>query len=120
MNCTPRKDFKHGMLKPALEESGKNKIKNLKLSSKLRRHTRAVAGGISPLILNLGDGGEWSTSRFGRFILQPVPRYSLNKKMGGLQSRSGLLEKKKIYCSSRGSNPGPSSPSTLSRMRKAT
>jgi hypothetical protein len=27
-----------------------------------------VSGGVAPLILNLGDGREWLTSRDGRFI----------------------------------------------------
>jgi len=39
--------------------------------------------------------GELSTSRFWRFAAGTEPRYPLNRMLGGLQSRSGLLEKRK-------------------------
>ena len=59
MTCTLRMDFKHGILKTALEERERRKTQNLQLPfSMVRRHTRAVAGGMAPLILNLGDRGE--------------------------------------------------------------
>ena len=35
------------------------------------------------------DGGEWLTSRPGRFNPGKQPRYLLNRKLGGTQSRSG-------------------------------
>jgi hypothetical protein len=41
------------------------------------------------------DGGEWSTSRSGRFILGKGPRWPLNRRLGGPQSRSGLSVKEK-------------------------
>ena len=35
------------------------------------------------------DGSEWLTSRPGRFNPGEQPRYLLNRKLGGIQSRSG-------------------------------
>ena len=78
-------DFKHGILKTALQERERHKMQNffktaleererhkmlnLQLSfSTVRRHTSAVAGGITPLILNPSDRYEWPASRSGRFI----------------------------------------------------
>jgi hypothetical protein len=38
------------------------------------------------------------------------PRYPLNRRMGGPQSRSWRFEEDKDFCPYRDSNPGPSSP----------
>ena len=46
--------------------------------------------GIAPLILNSApDRDEWSTSRTSRFNSGKEPRYPLNGRLGGPQSRSG-------------------------------
>jgi hypothetical protein len=42
------------------------------------------------------DGGEWSTPNPGHFI--PVPIESLNRWLGGLQSRSDILGQRKHIC----------------------
>jgi hypothetical protein len=54
------------------------------------------------------DGGKWSASRSGRFTLEVIaPRYSLDRRLGGPQNRSGCGgERKSHHCSSRESNPG--------------
>jgi hypothetical protein len=42
-------------------------------------------------------GGEWSVSRSGRFIFwEKLPRYPLDRSLGGPQSRSGRLGEKKV------------------------
>jgi hypothetical protein len=48
------------------------------------------SGGIAPRTLTSAlDGGEWSASRPGRFILGKEPLDSLDRKLGGPRSRSG-------------------------------
>ena len=44
------------------------------------------------------DGGEWSTSLSGRFNPGSEPRYRLNRRMSGPQSRSGLFGQPEIFC----------------------
>lgn len=47
-----------------------------------------------PLILNLGsNGGEWLRSRSSRYTTGKKRRCALNRKIDGLQSRSGLVWK---------------------------
>ena len=51
--------------------------------------------GIAPPILTLAlDGSECSTLRPGRIIPGTNPRYTLNKSLGGPQSRSGPFRKR--------------------------
>jgi hypothetical protein len=54
---------------------------------KVPRHADVLgSGGIAPRILDLGTRwGEWSAPRSSRFI----PRYPLDRRLGGPQSRSG-------------------------------
>jgi hypothetical protein len=49
------------------------------------------SGGIAPPFLTSAlDGDEWSASRPGRFTLRGnCPRYPLDRRLGGPQSRSG-------------------------------
>jgi hypothetical protein len=48
------------------------------------------SGGIAPRILALAlYGGEWSASRPGCFTPRESPWYPLDRRLGGLQSRSG-------------------------------
>jgi hypothetical protein len=43
-----------------------------------------------PLILDSAlDGGEWLASRPGRFTQGKSRRYPLDRRLGGIQSRSG-------------------------------
>jgi hypothetical protein len=64
------------------------------------RHERAWGrGGIAPVHFTTSalDGGEWSASRPGRALPRGKdPRYPLDRRPGGPQSRSGLkrLEEK--------------------------
>jgi hypothetical protein len=53
--------------------------------------------GISPPFLTSAPvGGEWSASRLGRFTPgERIPRYPLDRRPGGPQSRSGRLEVEK-------------------------
>jgi len=54
--------------------------------------------GIVPLIVYLVtalDGGEWSTSRPGRFTPGKETHYRLNMRLGGLQSQCGHSKEKK-------------------------
>ena len=61
---------------------------------------------ITPPILILAIRGEWLTSRPGRFTAAKVPRYSLNRRSGGPQSRSRPFGEEKIKCCCcRDSNP---------------
>ena len=65
--------------------------------------------GMAPLIRNSAlDGGEWSTSRTGRFNPGKERRYTLNRRLGTDQSRSGRFFfwiKEKICCPCRDSDP---------------
>ena len=59
-------------------------------------HVKKTWGGVEVLVRSylsprLG-GGEWSTSRSGRFTPGKELRYPLNRRLGGLQSQSGRLE----------------------------
>ena len=51
--------------------------------------------GISPLILNVG--GEWLTSRPGRFTHGDVSPYPLNRGLGEPQSQSKHCREKKSF-----------------------
>jgi len=63
--------------------------------------------GIVPAILHLGTAVNCTS----RPLYPPEsPRYILKRRLGGLQSRSGLLEKSNTSCSYKDSKPGPSSP----------
>jgi len=60
-------------------------------------------GGITPRILNLwaNDGGEWLASCHGCFIPTKTPRYSLDRRLGGHQSRSGCSgEERNLFLAS--------------------
>jgi hypothetical protein len=50
--------------------------------------TYRESGGITPLILNVGTGGEWSASQPGRFTRGENLRYPLQR-VGESQRRSG-------------------------------
>ena len=55
--------------------------------------------GIAPLILNFrARWGELSTSRSGRCTPGKEPRYPLNRRVGGPQSRSGRLGEERLAC----------------------
>jgi hypothetical protein len=70
------------------------------------------SGGIAPPFLtSLIDGGEWSVSRFGRFIL----RYPLERRIVGPQSQLGRCGVEKNLVPLPGIELRPSSPS-LSRL----
>jgi hypothetical protein len=43
----------------------------------------------SMFITLLGDGDEWSNSLSGPFVVRTSPRYPLDRRQGGTQSRSG-------------------------------
>ena len=63
--------------------------------------------GVAPLILTLVlDGGDWSSSRLGRFIPGKELGYLLNMKMGGPQSRSGSFRKENHLLLLSGFEPG--------------
>jgi hypothetical protein len=52
------------------------------------------------------DGGEWSASRSGRFTQGKSPRYPLDRRLGGPQSRSGHgMVKRKIPSPRQESSP---------------
>jgi hypothetical protein len=52
--------------------------------------------GKAVLALSLGtEGGEWLTSRSGRFIPGKEPRYLLNRKLGGIQCQCGRFGEEK-------------------------
>jgi hypothetical protein len=54
------------------------------------------SGGIATPILTSALDGEWSASRFGRFIPRgKSPWHPLNKGLGGPQSRSGSCGEEK-------------------------
>jgi len=61
-------------------------------------------GGVAPTILDLGTRwGEWSASRPGRALPRGKdPRYPLDRRLGGLQSRSGRRGWRKNYFASCG------------------
>jgi len=62
------------------------------------RHEGEVgSGGIAPRILTSAlDGGEWSASLPSRFYPQgKSPWYPLDRRLGGLQSRSGRCSEQK-------------------------
>jgi hypothetical protein len=62
---------------------------------------------MAPPFLISALGGEWSASRPGRFTpSKRAPRYTLDWRLGGLQSRSGRCGVKKNVLSLRVSNPG--------------
>jgi hypothetical protein len=53
------------------------------------------------------DGGKWSASRLGRALPPGIdPRYPLDRRLGGPESRSGRRARRIILCLCRGSNPG--------------
>jgi hypothetical protein len=52
---------------------------------------------VTPLILILGDGDEWSTSRPGRFDPGKGPRYLWNRRLDGSQSRNGRFAEKEDF-----------------------
>jgi len=45
--------------------------------------------GAGPFLISALDGGEWSDSRSGRFILGKSPWYPLDRRLDGPQSCSG-------------------------------
>jgi hypothetical protein len=48
-------------------------------------------------IIELGTRWEWSASRLGRFTpTERAPRYLLNRRMSGLQNRSGRCDEKNL------------------------
>jgi hypothetical protein len=52
------------------------------------------------------DEGQWSASRPGRALpTGKGPRYPLDRRLGGPQSRSGHMLKEKSFCLCRGSKP---------------
>ena len=53
------------------------------------------------------DGGEWITSRPGRFTPGNEPKYPFNRRLGGRQSRSGRFGEEKTLLRLSHSNPGP-------------
>jgi hypothetical protein len=62
-------------------------------------------GVIAPIFLTSAqDGGEWSVLPPGK-----SPRYSLDRRLGGPQSQSGLHGEEKTHALL-GIEPGPSSP----------
>jgi len=66
---------------------------NIKLSLTLHDDTQQCRDIVS-LILNLGtNGGEWLGSRSGCYTTGKKCRCALNRKIDGLQSRSGLVWK---------------------------
>jgi hypothetical protein len=54
--------------------------------------------------------GEWSTSHPVRFTPRKEPQFPLNRRLGGLQSRSERFEEEKTSCPYRDSNTGRCSP----------
>jgi hypothetical protein len=53
------------------------------------------------------DGGEWSASRTGRFTTgERAPRYSLDRRLGGPQSRTEHDGEKKIPAPAGNRTPG--------------
>jgi len=62
-------------------------------------HTMKTYGGVEVLLraflASALDGGEWSAPLPGRFIHGQRPRYPLNGRMGGPQSRSWLGRREK-------------------------
>ena len=63
-------------------------------TTKTYRRTR----GIAPIILNLSTRWRWAVNHtLATLPLQKEPLITWNRKLGGSQSRSGRLEKRKIY-----------------------
>jgi hypothetical protein len=54
----------------------------------MRAH-RGIRRVVNSFLTSVLDGGEWSTSRPGRFAATEVIQYTLNRRRGGSQSRSG-------------------------------
>jgi hypothetical protein len=69
-------------------------------------------GGIAPqFLVSALDGSEWLASRFGRFIPgEKNPWYPFDRRLDGLQSRSGRCEEEKNLVSLPGIELRPSSP----------
>jgi len=62
----------------------------VRLYLSLSKHQAMKTRGGIGRIINLGaNGGEWSASRPGRFTPGNERKYSLDRKVGGPQSRSG-------------------------------
>ena len=51
------------------------------------------------------DGGEQSTSTPGHFTHDDIPRYPLNRRLGGTQSKSGSFGRQKNTWSLQGTEP---------------
>jgi len=75
------------------------------------RHVAGVYVWLHSFLTPTLDGGEWLTSRPGRFRCGIEPRYLLNTRLGGLHSRyRGFLKRTEIIsCPCRESKPAPSS-----------
>jgi hypothetical protein len=59
------------------------------------------------LLLTVAIDGDWSTSRPGRFTPEKDPQYPLNRRLfGGPRAGVDVLEKIKVFCVHRDSNPG--------------
>ena len=83
---------------------------NLKFSLSMpRRHTGGRKG-IAPPIRNLGVGVSGQLQVFSSLPAGKAPRYSSNSRAGGIQTRSRLLDKTRISCCCRDSDPVSSSP----------
>jgi hypothetical protein len=76
-------------LKRVQKELAKKKVKlSLCLISYALCHEDVSGnGGIAPPFLtSVLDGGEWSASRLGRFTPGKIPKYPLDRKLGGIES----------------------------------
>jgi hypothetical protein len=78
------------------------------------RHIGGTEVQLHSFLTSALDGGEWSTSRSGRFTPGKETRYLLNRRLGGSQRRSGRFWRKLGLCWDL--NPGPHSLPSLTGL----
>lgn len=75
-------------------------------------------GGTVTRILNLDTGWKWPPSRYGRFTPGKECRYRSDRRLGGPQSRSGQVAKRRICALEATRNPVKARYVTLTKVCK--